>query len=219
MKNDKELAQITSKLQVPGVISDILDGKTEFDEATQYALHDLISELSPDSALLAIAIVSKQISMRSQDSAETLKIMQIQADRIIEEYGPLWLRASDNDTFLDNSIVMDQLAHVPEDLEDFAEFLQFCSDFTFADDHTAAEICTTLHIQATAHAMVAETFIEHAEKTRRDVEIACEQRMVERLSVFEKMKPANTPAQTLTANAPANGNVIMFPGAPEPAFT
>lgn len=158
MLNKKDSALLTSKLYVPMVVRDILDADGPLADDEQYALHEVISDLQPDSALLCIALAAKQIAAAAAYPSATLKVLEIECERIIDDYAPLWLEHA-RDQHTDSALVFDTLANIPEDLESLSELLEVNSAFFAGHDPKAAELCDILYIQAGAHALIAEEFI------------------------------------------------------------
>ncbi|MCB1532261.1 MAG: hypothetical protein KDJ35_05260 [Alphaproteobacteria bacterium] len=163
MLNDIELATLAYKLQTPMVISDILDGKETYDGDAKYALHEAISEMKPDSALLAICLSALKIANIYRNASSSMDVMSIEATRIINEYGAIWVKNANNQD-LDGDEVFDTLIHTTEDLETMAELLDLNCSFLRAKDSQAASICDVLFTQAHSHAMIADAFINAADQ-------------------------------------------------------
>ncbi len=204
MLNDQQLAKLANKLQVPSVISGILDGDEALTDDVHYALHDVISDLSPDEALLCIALAAKKISTLSDTDTQTLPIMRLECDRIIEDYGPLWLAHANENSEKREEETLDSLDMIAEDLEGLTELLEFCSDFVFFEHKTVSELCTILQIQARAHAVIVEEFSRAvAAQSRRAIQDLAKANVAAKASLESE----------IAALAPANAdNVITFPG-------
>lgn len=158
MLTNKEVATLTNKLQVPAVVGDILNGNDTLTDEVQYALHEVISDLQPDSALLAIAVSAAKIAKIYESASPGMRVLRGECLRIIDDYGALWLKNARNEN-MDGDSVLDILAHAPEDLEGLAELLELGMVFLKAKDTQAAALCEILYIQAGAHAMIADEFI------------------------------------------------------------
>lgn len=172
MLSNKEVATLTNKLQAPVVIADILAGREELSDEVHYALHEIISDMQPDSALLAIAASAATIARIYQNASPGMKVLKMECDRILEDYGSLWLQNARNEK-IDESQVLDMLGHTPEDLESIAELLELNGVFLKAKDAQAATLCDILYIQSKAHAMIADEFIAMANdvSNRSDVKL------------------------------------------------
>ncbi len=158
MLNKKDSALLTSKLYVPMVVRDMLEATEPMADDEQYALHETISNLQPDSALLSIALAAKEISKAAAYPSATLKVLGIECDRIIEDYAPLWLENA-REKRIDEALVFDTLAGIPEDLEGLCDLLEVNTAFFASHDPKAAALCEILCIQAGAHALIAEEFV------------------------------------------------------------
>lgn len=143
------------------VISDILKGEETLTDDVQYGLHEAISDLQPDSALLAITMSALAIAKIYSKASPGMKVMGMECDKIIEDYGTIWLQHAQNET-LDQEQILDVLTHTPEDLESIAELLEVNACFLRSKDKQAAALCEILLIQAQAHALIADEFMAMA---------------------------------------------------------
>lgn len=189
MLNDIELASLANKLQVPMVVSDILDGEGALTEDVKYGLHESISDLQPDSALLAIALGALKISNIYRKASSSMDVMSMEALRIINEYGSIWVKNANNQP-INGDEAFETLIHITEDLEAMAELLDLNCSFLRAKDADAAKICDILYVQANSHALIAEAFMNAADQ----------------MVVNGDVPVAATPPQAFT------DNVIQFPG-------
>ena len=190
MLNDIELAILANKLQIPLVISDILDGEGALTDDVKYGLHEAISELQPDSALLAIALGALKISNIYRAASSSMDVMGLEALRIINDYGSIWIKNANNQK-ISGDEAFDILIHTTEDLEAMAELLDLNCSFLRAKDSDAAKICDILFVQAQSHALIADAFMEAADQMVVNGEITI----------------VTTPPTTY------KDNVIQFPGA------
>ena len=159
MLSDQKLALLNSKLYVPIVVRDILGDTATAQDDVHYALHEVISDFQPDAALLCIALAAKYIANTKGQNEVSLNIMALECDRIIEDYGYLWLQHAEQKN-IDNEILFDTLVHVPEDLESLSELLSINAELLSDSNKTASEILNILKIQADAQTIVAEHYIE-----------------------------------------------------------
>ncbi len=176
MLNHKNLAIMANRLQVPVIISDILDGKGELTDDVQYGLHELISDFQPDTALLSIAMGARKIAVIHKDASASTKVLEAECTRIINEYGSLWLKNAQHENIEPEDLI-DILIHTAEDLESLAELLDMNECFLrIKDNGTAAMLCEVLYVQAKSHAMIAEAFLAAAdaklEQTQSDISAA-----------------------------------------------
>jgi len=162
MLNDQQLATIANELQLPMVFDDIINGRTEMCEDLNYAMHELISNMQPDTALLAMALASLKISERYGDELSSLHVLSLEARQIVDEYGATWLENMDAEpgSLADDTAIQDLLAHVPEDLESLAELAASNAQFLGMREKGAADLLNIIAIQAGSQALIAEEFLE-----------------------------------------------------------
>jgi len=163
MLSDRDLAGLTNRLQVPVVVSDILNGKVISDEI-RYGLHEILSEMQPDSALLAIALGAHKVSVRYSNLHPSLLVMKLEAARVINDYAQLWLDNARHANVNEEAARV-RLSYVPEDLQSLSELLETASAFLQDINGDAAELCRIMMVQADAQSLVAEAFAEVIEYT------------------------------------------------------
>lgn len=159
MLSDRDLAKITNTLQVPLIVQDIIDGEGLLSPDVQYGLHEVLSDYQPDSALLCIALSARKIAATFQTRFTGMGVMKMECDRMIADYAELWLDHAEHQT-LDNNLVFDTLEQIPEDLEALAELLEMNIAALFSIDEQLAGIAEILAVQARAHVLIADTFID-----------------------------------------------------------
>ncbi len=162
MLNDKERALLNSRLYVPIVVRDLLETTDDVEDDVHYALHEVISDMQPDSALLAIALAAGQIAAFAAYRSASMKVLNMECERILQEYGLLWLQNAQNGP-IDDFALFETLIHTSEDLEGLAELICHNAAFLRDTDPKAACLCDILQIQAEAHAVIAAEFIEAIE--------------------------------------------------------
>jgi hypothetical protein len=153
---DRDLALLHTKFIVPVVIGQILRGDEALDDTAEYLLNTVIADLTPDSALLCIALCAQPLCAR-YPAMPAACMLRAEADRIVEEYGSLWLAHDRKNTAIDQALVRQTLSYVPEDLEAMAHLL----DATLAElsrpDGERARVCDLLGLQAHEKMEQAET--------------------------------------------------------------
>jgi len=145
------------------VVSDILNGKVISDEI-RYGLHEILSEMQPDSALLAIALGAHKVSVRYSNLHPSLLVMKLEAARVINDYAQLWLDNARHANVNEEAARV-RLSYVPEDLQSLSELLETASAFLQDINGDAAELCRIMMVQADAQSLVAEAFAEVIEYT------------------------------------------------------
>jgi hypothetical protein len=162
MLNNTQMAGLAARLQVPLIVGDILAGEGALTDEVHYALHEVISDLQPDSALLAIAISTRKITRVYEKASPGIKLLGSECNRIIDEYGEMWLQNAQNKN-IDQDDIYDVLVHTAEDLEMLSELIELNTSFLRAKDSDAYNLCEILSIQAGAHAVIAEEFLSVAQ--------------------------------------------------------
>lgn len=186
---DQELALLHSEFVVPLVVGDMLRGLEPLDDTAEYTIHTIMGELYPDTALLCIALCGQHLAPHIAH-LPIGKVLAAEADKLVEDYGGVWLSYRDGDAIPDEATARFILNHVPEDLESMRDlFLTGCGELD--ENHVIATIlCDILAEQADLH---------------RD---AAEQQL-------EALSHAASPDQTgsdIASSFEQSGNVIPFPG-------
>ncbi|MCC6598815.1 MAG: hypothetical protein IT559_08500 [Alphaproteobacteria bacterium] len=196
MLNDKDLARLTNTLEVPMIVQDILGGELLLNPEIEYGLHEVLSNYQPDAALLCMALSARKIAsfcLKQPGGAKlvSMAVMKMECDRLIEDYAELWL-AHARQSPVDDTLLMDTLAQIPEDLESLVELLETNAAALqdYAQSGDIETLCEILAIQGQAQALIAETFVEIIEE-REEIEI-----------------PA---MENIPGTVFAGGNVIAFP--------
>lgn len=159
LMRDQDIAKIANRLQVPLIIGDILSGESALTNDVHMGLHEVLSDDQPDSALLSIALSAYTLATRFQDRAATFGMVKVECERIIAEYGMMWLRNAQAKT-LDDNTVFETLVHIPEDLECLSELLELAKIALQNTNKEAAALCTILTTQASAQSIIAQAFLD-----------------------------------------------------------
>lgn len=148
------LAALINELQAPLIVSDILTGK-DTDDASHYALSELISDMQPDTAILAIALSMRNIISPYLKASPSLQVTEIECTRLVEDYTQTRINnALENTT--DPSITLDLLEDAIDDLEYLEELLELNINFLSAKDATAEKLCQLLNAQVISQRMIAK---------------------------------------------------------------
>lgn len=167
MLNDKDLITLNDKLYVPGAMRDLMTQGNTIDPDTRYRLHEIISNFQPDSALISIAMAAREIISLQLYPTMSLNTLKLRCERIIKDYGPVWLEhAAHKD--INQNVLFDTLAQIPDDLADIAELLEINADTLRGVDDKAAMLFDILKIQAGAHAIIAEEFVDVMESAEAE---------------------------------------------------
>ena len=190
--SDQDLATLINHLEIPATMQELLadTSRDDISDDMHFALHDAIADMQPDCALLAITLSARHIIIAQGAVSPALCVLDMECKRLTQEYGGLWLRnAHGSNNALEDEAVMDILSLIPEDLEGLADLLQNASPLLNGKAAILAEI---LQIQARAHALIAETFVEAMEQ--------------------EDTMDTDGMAAHILPTEFRNNNVIQFPG-------
>lgn len=146
----KDNVTLQAKLILPIIIKDMIDGTEPLDDVAELALHEELATMQPDTALLCIALCAQHIAGELADKA-IAGTMELEAQRIIRDYGPLWLAHESNEHSLDEIFIEDIIAFIPEDFETIADILE-TAKISCEDDHSIAYIlCDILALHGEAY--------------------------------------------------------------------
>jgi len=204
---EKEIAKIANRLQVPLIIADIMNDEGTLTDDVKFGLHEILSDYQPDSALLSIALSALSIANTHKHRAATFSMLKIECERVIAEYGMLWLQNAQARN-LDTNTVFETLIHIPEDLESLSELLEFAKITLEHSDPQAAQLCKILITQSNAQSIIAQAFLDSMDMGKQDPWALSEDMyddenidMGSLMAAENKMEPFYT------------DNVIAFPGA------
>lgn len=190
----EDVARLHAYLVVPVAVSDALASAAPLEGETQYGLHVALSEIDPDSALLAIALSAYRIAQDFTGQVPVASALKMEADKIIQDYAPDWL-AHYHDHPVMGDDLYDLLCHVPEDLESLADLLESLQASIRDSLDPAHTLCSILAIQARAHMEIADYVINELEN--------------ENLGLDEDRDTFDAPV--LFANEEPGSNIILFP--------
>ena len=155
MLTAKELATLYTKLEVPVTVAELLDRGTPLSDDESFALLISFAEMAPDKALIAMACCTQIIASRIEGDPALTSSLGLQANFILDDYAPHWLRQQA--TGSNKTVYQDWSVYMQEDLEAMADLLMMCVDIFGEASVAAAEICTIMQDQASAHAEVLDT--------------------------------------------------------------
>lgn len=197
---EDQFEQLRQHLIVPLAVRDIIYHDLAVEPDMQYGLHMALSEIDPDSALLAIALCARDIAEKNMILSPIAAGLRQDADTIIEDYGPTWLRHYKNGP-MSPEVFESVLDTVPEDLEAMADLLDaLCADL---DNDTCATMILSnlLSIQARAHMEIADYILE---------EMAYEKAVKE--SEESGDKSTMPTRELIDMEAYTGSNIVLFPG-------
>lgn len=153
----QDMALMTTRLQLPAVVDDILAGKTPLSEDMTYSLHELISNMPPDMALLAMSVAGQKILAQSASDSPDIRNFERQSQNVIAGLGAEWMNMTENPDEYAHLDTSDILEYIPEDLEALSDFANTAADY-FQDVPT--RLLNIFKIQARTQAMIADAFLE-----------------------------------------------------------
>lgn len=190
----EDVARLHAYLVVPVAVADALASAAPLEGETQYGLHVALSEIDPDSALLAIALSAYRIAQDFVGQIPVASALKMEADKIIQDYAPDWL-AHYHDHPVQGEALYDLLSHVPEDLESLADLLESLQASIRDSLDPAHALCAVLSIQARAHMEIADYVLNELDN--------------ENMGLDEDRDTFDAP--TLFAEAQPGDNIILFP--------
>lgn len=194
----EDIAKLHAYLVVPMAVNEMLSNATEIGGEDQYALHVMLSEIEPDSALLAIALSAQCIASQFYKDIPVATALQMEASKIISDYGHDWLNNFHNHPVQGDDL-FDLLSHVPEDLEALADLLDSVQASIRDENHPAHAICTVLSVQARAHMDIADFVLTELENEMSGM-------------TMEEDGVCSAPSAAIVESFAQNGeNIILFP--------
>jgi hypothetical protein len=190
----EDVARLHAYLVVPVAVADALAAAAPLEGETQYGLHVALSEIDPDSALLAIALSSYRIAQDFTGQIPVASALKMEADKIIQDYAPDWL-AHYHDHPVQGDDLYDLLSHVPEDLESLADLLESLQASIRDSLDPAHTLCSVLAIQARAHMEIADYVLGELEN--ENIDAGQDRDMFETPVLFAGDQPGS--------------NIILFP--------
>lgn len=183
---DQQLATLHARFVVPIAVQMILNDSEQLDDECEYALHECLSELAPDTSLLCLALCGQQVAAAADDTA-IVRMLGISCKRLTDEYGAALLaEAGYGDTRLSDEDALMMLQHVPEDLEELAALMD--ATLSESDPHSPAGLlCDILSVQAMVqaeranHALAALSAEQQKRSTPRTLE-----RLADNVIVFPR---------------------------------
>ena len=150
-----QFEQMRQQLIVPLAVSDILFHEIRVESDMQYNLHAALSEIDPDSALLAIALCARDVAIKTKDRVSIATALEKESTNILEDYAPNWLRHNVNSP-IPSHLYEEILYTVPEDLEALADLMDALRADLNEQGTAIDTLLKLLSIQARAHMEIAD---------------------------------------------------------------
>lgn len=161
----EDVARLHAYLVVPMAVQEAILCAAPLEPDTQYGLHVSLSEIDPDSALLAIALSAHHIAAQYMHDIPVAIALKIESEKIIADYAPDWL-AHYHSHPVQGDDLFDLLSNVPEDLESMADLLESVQASIRDPQDPCAALCSVLAIQARAHMEIADYVLTELENER-----------------------------------------------------
>lgn len=154
--NDQTLALLMNRLQVPLIVRDVLAQEGPLPGDMAYTLHAILSDMRPDTALLAIAAaVQTCVSAMARPSAGDAVLHGL-SSRIIEDYAPRWLATHGNEAAVQDFLV-EMFGRLEADFLSLHELLNRAAPLQ--KDEKISAILQIVEIQAKAQADIVAEFL------------------------------------------------------------
>lgn len=156
----QDLARLHTHFALPLVVSDVLNRIGPLGDDEEYALHLALSEMQPDSALLCIALCCQHIAARYCMEDPDGFALALESERIVDEYGPLWLGHAEGRSAASESVIVSRLGRVPGDFESLIETMEGLEIGLQASDLCAMQMLGVFRTQGEAQSLIAQSYIE-----------------------------------------------------------
>ena len=170
---EQQLATLHARFVVPIAVQMILNDTEQLDDACEAALHECLSELSPDTGLLCLALCAQHVAAFAKQSP-IAKMLAISAARMADEYGAALLAEAGRDEGrLSDQDALTLLYQIPEDLEELATLMD--AVLAQSDPHSPEGLlCDILSVQAMVHSeragheLAELSFLNHKNRDAAD---------------------------------------------------
>ncbi|MCD8562724.1 MAG: hypothetical protein LRY54_01375 [Alphaproteobacteria bacterium] len=154
--NDQTLALLINRLQVPVIMSDLLKQEGAMEGDMAYTLHEMLSDMRPDTALLAIAASAQMLVAAIKKPSPGDAVLHGLCSRIIEDYAPRWLATYGNDAAA-QGFLLEIFGRVESDLISLNDLLKTAA--ALQKDEKIAAFFHVLEIQSKAQADIVAEFL------------------------------------------------------------
>ncbi len=162
-----DIGKLYSYFSLPFTVKELLSSKKKLEDDEEYALHEILSEMQPDCALIAIALCARHIANHINNNRGGNLLSH--SAFIIGEYAPTWLSNAENNNNNDY-IFQDMLMDIPEDLSLLSVLLTGCASKYHDKQNPVAKICNILAVQAASHSDIAQAYLDAIKKSEEKSE-------------------------------------------------
>ena len=159
-----DLDKLYSFFELPSIISNLLAKNRELEADEEYAIHDILCDMQPDSALIVIALCARNI-LPYVHNISSKKLLSHSA-YVTGEYAQQWLdNACEENISGDVTNLQNLLMEIPEDLSIMSSMLTGCAASFVGKNNPVARICNALAIQAASHSDIAVAYLDAIDKS------------------------------------------------------
>ncbi len=158
-QNTQQRALLKNRLQTPLIIRDLLVTATAPSAETTYALHEILSDLCAEDAILSSAFILQEITALEGIAASDLDFLHLECDRLIECYAARDDLANDNPALWEQT-KREKISNIAEDIEGLIDLLSLCILSFEITAPQIAEILGILEIQMQAHLIIIDQIQE-----------------------------------------------------------
>lgn len=141
MISRSDLARLHLDLQVPSLLSDVLEMQALLSAREALLLRNIFTDLSPLDTLLSLACCFQILIPHLGSDVDLIAPLSTQADYILDDYAPHWMKNS-------IPISAEWSEFVRDDLDNLADFLIIMADAAVSAHPAVAQICEILKEQA-----------------------------------------------------------------------
>lgn len=146
MISGKDLARLHLDLQVPSLLSSVLDHDQALSAVNDYALREAFSNLTPLESLISLACCFHVLVPHLGHERDLIEPLLTHADYILDDYAPHFMRQSFPTT-------SEWAGFVRDDLELTGDLLSLLSDAALGIHPAIADVCEILNEQAFVKSM------------------------------------------------------------------
>ncbi len=169
--NDKEMALLKNRLQMPLIVRDLLITNQTPSADENYALHEMLGNFTSDEALLCSAFVMKEIADFDKSVSTDLAFLHMECDRLIERYSARADLAKENPEIW-NETQNAMLNTIFEDMEDFLELIELCHMSYEVTNPRITKFLDIITAQLQSHLMIIDEAILARQKITDKTDIS-----------------------------------------------
>lgn len=154
--NQQTLALLTTRLQLPLAMREVMEQEMPMADDMGYTFHAMLSDMRPDTALLAIAVSARMAVSGMSNPSPGDAVLHGLCSRVIEDYAPRWLATYGNDEAA-HGFILEIFSRVEADLLILHDLLKTASEIQ--KDEKISAMLRILEVQSRAQADVVAEFL------------------------------------------------------------